>query len=163
MFDEREQSFLADLIGVRSWILRRIVWTVDYIYITRTGEDIVIDSIPFAEAEKITNSESTDQTKKVEAGHGVLFDKDRNGVDNKVYPTYPDNVTDLNTWGIGGTILKSATSKKALTRMATGVIGGLKAKTDEIKATLQINTIPDGFNSGCDFEFSPTTTMQCVQ
>ena len=129
------------------------MWTADYIYISRSGEDIVIDSIPFAEAEKITNSESTDRTKRVEAGHGVIFD--RNGATTKVYP---DSVSDLNSWAIGGAIVKNTPSKKALARMATGIIGGPKAKTEEIKATLQINTTSDGFNSGCPLKLSLVPT-----
>ena len=45
----------------RSWLIRRVIWTTEYIYIARKDEENIIDSIPLAEAAQIFVSES-DQT-----------------------------------------------------------------------------------------------------
>jgi hypothetical protein len=126
--------------------MRRVVWTVDYIYIARTGEETVIDSIPFAEAEKITNSEILAHN-NIQAGHGLTFDKDRNGMPSKIHPESP---ADMNAWKIRATFKKSSQNGNGnvFNRSGTSFFGSFKAEKEESHAMLQINTIPDGFNSG---------------
>jgi hypothetical protein len=134
----------------RSWILRRIVWTVDYIYIARTGEEAVIDSIPFAEVEKITNSESLD-CNNIQAAHRLIFDTDRrNGMASKVHP---DSSVDMRAWKIRSSFQKY--SQKVFDRTSTGIFGSFTEEKEESKVMLQINTVPDGFNSGCSVRIDP--------
>jgi hypothetical protein len=116
---------------------------MDTIYITRPGEETVIDSIPLAEAEKITNSESLENG-NIAATKRIIFNKDRNGMACKIYP---DVSADMSTWNIRSTFKKSQNGK-VVDRAGTSLFGSLKAEREESKAMLQINTIPDGFNSG---------------
>jgi hypothetical protein len=113
---------------------------MDTIYITRPGEETVIDSIPLAEAEKITNSESLENS-NIAATNGIIFNKDR------ASKIYPDVSADMSTWNIRATFKKSQNGK-VVDRAGTSLFGSLKAEREESKAMLQINTIPDGFNSG---------------
>ncbi len=123
----------------RSWITRRIVWTIDYIFISKVGEDAVIDSIPLSEAANITCNEQLDSRHASDdktVGKG--FDKDRNS--RKICPEVE-------------TEHKNKKSNLISHRSRTISGSKLDGKIDDSKLSrgkivLQITTAPEGFNSG---------------
>lgn len=82
----------------RSWIMRRVVWTADCIYLAREDEDAVIDSIPLAETEKITASDQVEKsTNKDMTVRNNNLDKEKAVGPRKVYPeSTPLHATETN-------------------------------------------------------------------
>ena len=116
----------------RTWILRRVVWTAKHIFISKLRDEFVIDSIPLAEAEKISASSmvghSESFTSAVESGKQSLT------VDRK------QSTLSKHTQSFAN--LGSALMRKGAQNAANDT------NEDQSKAILQINTIQDGSNSG---------------
>lgn len=113
----------------RTWLIRRIVWTLDFIYIARKGEDSVIDSIPLAEADQIYVSES-EQT-------------------GNIYNIYMTGAVDIAVMDFSaGGVAKDPTVDPIPLKSR------MKAREDqrspEKSSIIQIRTIAEGFNSGMD-------------
>jgi hypothetical protein len=118
---------------------------MDYIYIARPGEETLIDSVPFAEAEEIKSIESLDDN-HTKASRGIIFEKpERNGIASRIHP---DNSAETSASKIRSTLKKFSQNSKLLEGSSTSLFGGFKADKEESKAMLHINTVPDGFNSG---------------
>jgi hypothetical protein len=146
----------------RTWILRRVVWTTSYVFIAKLNEEIVIDSIPFAEAEKVTTSSivghsgsmRTMQSKPAEHAANPERDSKQDTSRRKIHP---ENSKSVRSWNISSKFQperKEITSERVSSSMngssfnasTTGLVTGDNKETS--KAILQINTIQDGFNSG---------------
>jgi hypothetical protein len=131
----------------RSWIKRRVVWTIDYIFIARVGEEVVIDFIPLSEADTITCSEELNKRHESEEKVGVKgkgFEKEQ-GANNsrRIFPEDAIDVTNKKT--------KYSKLKHIASRTGSGFLQD--SRIDDTKPTkgknvLKITTTPDGFNSG---------------
>jgi hypothetical protein len=117
----------------RSWITRRVVWTSDCIYISKVGEEIIIDSIPLSEADSITcNNELVGSGESMVKGK---FDRDASmtSMSRKINPEDANEVKN-----------KKVKYPK-------------DSRIDDIqpvkgKIVLQLTTIPEGFNSGANLD-----------
>jgi hypothetical protein len=118
--------------GFRSWITRRVVWTIDYIFITRVGEEVVIDSIPLFEVENVTCNDELDESEQKAVVKGRGLDKDRDGSLSISRKIYPDDA--------------SESKNKKGKYPKDGKFDDIKPIRGKI--VLQITTIPEGFNSG---------------
>ncbi len=122
------------------------MWTTEHIFISKVGEEAVIDSIPLFEAEKITCNEELDTRHASEQkAVGKGFDKDRSSsMSRKIYPE------------VGSELKTSSVNLKSMRSLSrTGSMSMLmrenkieEAKPARGKIVLQITTTPEGFNSG---------------
>ncbi len=101
------------------------MWTIDYIFISRVGEEVVIDSIPLYEADTITSSEALN-----ESDEKAMVKGDAGG-SRKIYPEDANEV-----------------KNKKLKCLQENKIDGMKPAHTKGKIVLKITTIPEGFNSG---------------
>jgi hypothetical protein len=142
----------------RTWILRRVVWTANYVFIAKLNEEIVIDSIPFAEAEKVTNSSivghsesmRTMQSKPAENAANPERESKQDTSRRKIHP---ENSKSVRSWSISSKFQpeRKEINSESLSSSMNG--SSFNASTtgdnkESSKAILQINTIQDGFNSG---------------
>ncbi len=128
-----------------------MVWTIDYIFISRVGEEVVIDFIPLYEADTIMCSEELNKAHESEEktmgkGKGPEKDQDAN-ISRKIYPDDAIEVTNKKLKYIKP---RGKTSRLSLGSMQDG-------KTDDTKPTqgkivLKIATTPEGFNSGINMD-----------
>jgi hypothetical protein len=157
----------------RSWILRRVVWTAEYIYIARTGEDAIIDSIPFAEAEKISatqtsyNEVNPDQSQNMD----VMLDlkaspaeqKTRIGMasSRRIYDErdVSDVISKTSSMNIQQPVrkAKSMSGSSLVSRRFSSITRqepiSENSSTKDNKAVLRISTVAEGFNSGTPLAF----------
>ena len=114
--------------------MRRVVWTIDYIFISRVGEEVVIDSIPLSETENITCNEELVESEEKAVVKGRGLERDRpTSLSQKIYPEDTNEIKNKK-----GKCSKD--NKIDTTQPAKG------------KIVLQITTIPEGFNSGTQLE-----------
>ena len=119
----------------RTWILRRVVWTAKHIFISKLGDEFVIDSIPLAEAEKISASSMV--------GHSESFTSAVESMESgKQSLTVDRKQSTLSKHTQSFANLGSALMRKGAQNAANDT------NEDQSKAILQINTIQDGSNSG---------------
>ncbi len=129
-----------------------MVWTIDYIYISRTAEDTVIDSIPFSDADKVRvleklesiPSENVSRNSSEFDGKESAFEK-RWG-DESSRRVHPDSSTKLKKKATPLSRVASIREKKEILDSDMD-----EAKTLDDELVLQITTIHEGFNSGIDF------------
>ena len=120
----------------RTWILRRVVWTAKHIFISKLRDEFVIDSIPLAEAEKISASSMV--------GHSESFTSAVESMESgKQSLTVDRKQSTLSKHTQSFANLGSALMRKGAQNAANDT------NEDQSKAILQINTIQDGSNSGC--------------
>ena len=119
----------------RTWILRRVVWTAKHIFISKLRDEFVIDSIPLAEAEKISASSMV--------GHSESFTSAVESMESgKQSLTVDRKQSTLSKHTQSFANLGSALMRKGAQNAANDT------NEDQSKAILQINTIQDGSNSG---------------
>ncbi len=106
------------------------MWTIDYIFISRVGEEVVIDSIPLSEAENITCNEELTESDETAMVKGKGLEKDRDiKVPRKIHPEDTSEI-------------KNKKGKHPKDNKIDCM------KSTKGKIVLQITTIPEGFNSG---------------
>jgi hypothetical protein len=131
----------------RSWIRRRVVWTIDYIFISRVGEEDVIDFIAFSEADTITCNEelnTTHESKEKAMVEGGLEKDQTASMSRRIVPedtAYFSN-KNINNSKVRRSILRSGSVRSMQDLRADDT------KQTKGKIVLKITTAPEGFNSG---------------
>ena len=142
----------ARLTSVRTWNTRRVVWTSECIHIARKNDEIVIDSIPLAEALSIvvsdegsSDNESFLRTQTWTNNAGGLSSK--RGSSKRSLSVHPEDEPTANG-GLGSSSFSNGLKRmKSLGRSLSFAAKDAQAsKTSE--AVIQIATMPNGFNSG---------------
>ncbi len=68
---------------------------------------------------------------------------------------HPDSSVDMRKWKLRASIQKYSQKQNVFDRTSTGIFDSFTEEKEESKIMLQINTVPDGFNSGCSVMIDP--------
>ena len=145
--DEKIHLHVCICNSASAWIVRRVIWTSDCIYIARMGEENIIDSIPLAEADLITVSKEDDQyAKNKDLGSPIRGNQSATILDSTTSQTELGEVasTRANTQQAITASFKRINTSKIFNHPSEQH----KSEEGQAMTVLQISTISEGFNSG---------------
>ena len=115
-------------------MLRRVVWTLDHLYISRPAEEIVIDSIQFSDVDKVDVSDKFEMKESRIFRNSVEMDKVSFEMPRSEFGNHQDDKKHKSSHS---QVFPDFEKKEGVTL--------------ENESVLEMSTIHDGLNSGCFF------------
>jgi hypothetical protein len=130
-------------------LVRRAVWTADYIYIARPGDDTVIDMISLADTDEINVSEDLNAAAQIipSGPQQHSNDHDHKRDTRRVYPTDSDDRDSLSPKDSALALNQEQGGRKPHSDPKSFMKEKLIKPLDKA-AVLEVMTLPGGFNSG---------------